>query len=351
MATIIGTAGSDTLAGVPRETNLVDGRAGDDLLRGAGLADTLIGLGGDDTLNGRAGDDTVFGGAGDDRILVAGSEAAGDRIEGGAGTDTIVNIGDRDLVLRAAFSVTGIEAFEGGGFRILFEGGGTLSLAGIAVRGVTAILGSAAQDRITGGSLADTIAGLGAVDTLAGGAGDDRLYGGEAADQIFGGDGNDLLDGGAGNDLLRGGAGDDILLGGDRRDTMRGEGGDDILLGGLFGDVLFGGAGRDVFRLLSASESVPLATGMDRIMDFETGIDLVDLRDIDAVPGGADDAFVWRGQQGFTGRPGELRLRRIAEGPDWYLEGDLDGDRGVDLRIFLAGLGATTDFGDNDILN
>ncbi len=71
----------------------------------------------------------------------------------------------------------------------------------------------------------------------------------------------DIMEGGAGNDLIWGGAGRDILVGG---------AGDDRILDGRGRDRMTGGEGADVFVLSP--------DGMrDRILDFQPGIDRIDL--------------------------------------------------------------------------
>ena len=72
---------------------------------------------------------------------------------------------------------------------------------------------------------------------------------------------SDSLSGGADNDVLHGAAGDDVLLGG---------AGDDVLSDGAGSDDLTGGPGRDVFVLEQDGAS-------DRILDFEPGVDTLDL--------------------------------------------------------------------------
>lgn len=76
-----------------------------------------------------------------------------------------------------------------------------------------------------------------------------------------GGPGAETLSGDAARDLIAGGPGDDVLSGG------RGE---DILVDGGGSDVLRGGPGRDVFVM--AADGVA-----DRIIDFELGLDRLDL--------------------------------------------------------------------------
>ncbi|MGL5063396.1 MAG: DUF4347 domain-containing protein, partial [Microcoleus sp.] len=71
-------------------------------------------------------------------------------------------------------------------------------------------------------------------------------------DRVNGGDGSDSIYGSRGNDFLNGGNGDDLLVG---------QIGEDTLIGGL---------GSDVFLL--APEQ-----GIDTILDFEKGQDLIGL--------------------------------------------------------------------------
>ena len=103
---------------------------------------------------------------------------------------------------------------------------------------------------------ADLLAGR---DTLTGSLFDDTLFGGRANDVINGSDGGDRLLGQAGKDKLNGEAGNDTLLGGNA---------DDRLDGGEGADVMIGGKGGDSFYFTAA-----LGTGVDRVTDFEAGVD------------------------------------------------------------------------------
>ena len=74
----------------------------------------------------------------------------------------------------------------------------------------------------------------------------------------------------AADDSLVGGDGDDRLFGNGGADTLDGGDGDDRLRGGLGEDMLIGGEGDDIF-VLAAGE------GLDTIVDFEMGADLIGL--------------------------------------------------------------------------
>lgn len=74
-------------------------------------------------------------------------------------------------------------------------------------------------------------------------------------------------------DNLTGGAGDDLLMGFDQADTLGGGDGTDILVDGAGVDILSGGAGADVFVFVADGR-------LDRITDFEDGIDRIDLSDL-----------------------------------------------------------------------
>ena len=82
-ATVIGTAGNDTLTGTDKK----------DVFVGLGGDDTILGLGGDDLVCAAAGNDTVKGAAGNDEIRLGGGNDIGkggdgnDELRGGGGDD------------------------------------------------------------------------------------------------------------------------------------------------------------------------------------------------------------------------------------------------------------------------
>jgi len=131
-------------------------------------------------------------------------------------------------------------------------------------------LGSNSPDRIIGTNGDDILTGDGENNVLIGMRGNDSLDGDLGDDTLFGGKGSDTLLGSSGDDALFGNRGADILNGGDGNDILLGGKGDDLLTGGLGNDSLTGGDGNDRFLLSSNS-------GMDIILDFEDGKDLLSL--------------------------------------------------------------------------
>ncbi len=167
----------------------------------------------------------------------------------------------------------------------------------------------------TGSANHDQIMGNGGANTLLGQDGDDKLFGRSGTDRLDGGYGSDWLDGGSGNDLLAGGVGNDMLTGASGRDQLT------------------GGEGRDTFVFVSAYDS--RASGSDRITDFVSGVDRIDLGAVDANTSLAgDQAFAWGG----TGQ-GHLALS------NGVLAADLNGDGRVDFALDFCGAKiAVTDF-------
>lgn len=165
------------------------------------------------------------------------------------------------------------------------------------------------------------------VEVIAGHAGDDALAGG---------DGKEVLDGRGGNDVVEAGAGDDALFGGGGSDQLSGQAGDDLLVGGAGRDRLSGGEGGDVLDFDSRFETRVGAARRDVVSDFDRAEDRLDLRGIDAIAGGSDQAFRWIGKQPFHDVAGELHYVRR---PGFVIvEGDVNGDGRADFQIQLDGI-------------
>lgn len=228
-----------------------------------------------------------------------------------------------------------------------------------------------------------TLTGTPDADLLGGAAGHDCIFGLDGNDQLFGEGGNDLLAGGLGNDLIVGGdgidtasfadsvigvrvdlgkvgrqstgAGRDTLIavenllgsafhdvlkgdpaanclkGGAGNDTLRGGAGQDHLIGGSGRDLLFGEAGADCFLF----DTAPAIGNVDRIGDFETGVDKLVLSSSifsALAPGSlADDAFI-------TGRHAlSANQHLIFNGDTGALYYDADGVGGAD-QLLIARL-------------
>lgn len=155
-----------------------------------------------------------------------------------------------------------------------------------------------------------------------------NLRGSTGADTYWGSDYSDIVRGFGGNDSLHGGLGNDRVVGG---------GGRDVVSGGAGKDILEGGNGADDFLYFYASDSTAAVAGRDRILDFVSGVDDIDLRYIDADNRDVDnDAFIWRDKLAFDGTAGALHWRATSVGV--LLEADLNGDRVADFAIYLDGI-------------
>ena len=325
---LIAGKGNDIL-GANSSGLIVDAGAGNDTVAGGAGADVLRGEQGNDVLLGGGGADSVFGGAGNDVLVVSG---AGSVAHGGGGSDVLVADASATLtggagadlfVVRRApgaeVRITDLSFFEGDrldindltggqnpaqirrsishedgdtvfatadGQRVVLENvslnAGQLTALFAPSRHAGPTLGSSGNDVLSvakgmvfGGAGNDVVRVRGADETLvAGEAGNDQLFGGRGNDTLLGGADNDLLLGARGSDILFGGTGTDTLNGGEGDDVLDGGEGNDVLIGGPGVDILTGGPGADIFVFKSFDGSI------DRVTDFEIGIDKIDLSEI-----------------------------------------------------------------------
>jgi Ca2+-binding RTX toxin-like protein len=143
---------------------------------------------------------------------------------------------------------------------------------------------------------------------------------------------NNVQNGTSSADLISGIASSERLDGKSGDDEIRGNGGADVIIGGSGRDVMYGGTGADVFDFNFISESRVGSLFRDVIMDFERGVDDIDLRTIDAstrVTG--DQAFSYIGTSSFGGVAGQLRMT------GGVISGDTNGDRVADFEISVRG--------------
>lgn len=292
MASLLGTKMIDSLIGDEQDPNLIEAKAGDDKAVGGKLDDTILLGAGNDYGWGDRGADTIWGGTGNDVIY---GSVDNDTLHGGVGDDWVSGGKNDDTV----------------------TGG----------KGDDTLHGNTGDDVVRGGYGNDVLMGDAGNDILYGGRGDDVIKGGSGSDYILMSAGNDQVSGGSGFDVLdfsimKGsldinlgkhtysvGNGDaqhkgsvsgfELVVGtqhgydhvvGDRNGNIfvAGDGGS-VFRGGLGADRLVGGDGADTMIITKKD----LADGTsDTFMNFQLGVDKVDLRDI--VKGHADPSADFR---------------------------------------------------------
>lgn len=157
--------------------------------------------------------------------------------------------------------------------------------------------GTELRDLFYGGAGNDDLHGQGGNDFLLDTRGNNDIFGGSGNDTIVGGGGQLDAEGNSGNDTLTGGIGDDTLDGGAGNDVLRGDpsgsfiSGDDTLIAGSGNDILEGGGGEDLFVF-------DRTDGDNRILDFEVGVDMIDLQGFSVGQGnlntsGGDTVFTY----------------------------------------------------------
>ena len=256
-AYINGGMGNDSLTGSD----------GDDFLVGGGGDDILVGGAGNDNFIGGGGADSISGGDGDDVVTYDISTGGADLVNLGAGTDRVLVSGAAEIRLTFTSSEVGNGNFADSGtmanqdgllaVRMQSEDGSDGLTGAISRYDDEGIVFTAQDDTVF--DVRDLVSGTERGDffkVVVLGTGADEVFDASTRSvsyYINAGMGNDTLTGSQAGDFLVGGAGDDILNGS----------------GGL--DNLIGGGGADVFVFDTA------APGDDRILDFVSGTDKIDL--------------------------------------------------------------------------
>jgi Animal haem peroxidase/RTX calcium-binding nonapeptide repeat (4 copies) len=195
---------------------------------GSSGSDRLVGSGRDDVMRGGRGNDILWGQDGSDRLH---GDDGSDRLDGGTGGDLMWGGRGNDVYLvddrRDRISESRNQGTD------TVKSSVSYSLSGTHAERL--YLEGAADLNATGNTLANRISGNAGRNVLKGGDGNDVLKGYGGSDKVYGGAGTDNLNGGAGDDWL------------------------------------YGGSGRDVFVFEKNG-------GRDRIKDFRSGEDRIDLR-------------------------------------------------------------------------
>ena len=346
--------------------------AGD--VNGDGFADVIVGAIRADGNTGQSGASyVVFGRAPDSARTRTGTEV-GNEIQGGAFADTLDGAGGNDVLegrgggdaLNGGAGVRDVASYEHAGAAVTADlaapGGNTGDGAGDTYTGIESLRGSRFADTLRGDSGNNVIdGGLGA-DTMAGGAGADVYHVDDAGDVVTeaAGGGADTIvttitltlsdeierltlggsadldgTGNAIGNLMNGNGGANELFGLAGNDKLFGFAGSDRLDGGVGSDLLTGGDGADVFVFASRADSIN-GVLRDRILDFEQGIDTIDLSGFDAntKAAGVQDFTILAANAAFSGAGGELRF--VTLGGVYVVQGDTDGDKQGDFEIAVT---------------
>lgn len=250
--------------------------------------------------------DTVLSGP----FATYGADTA-DVMNGTTGADWLKGIGGDDKLNGS----DGDDILNGGAGRDLLDGGVGIDTASYAdaQTGVAVDLGT--RKGSYGEAIGDRLVSI------------ENITGSAYGDALFGNAANNVIDGGAGADVIEGGMGLDTLSGGD---------GDDMLNGGKGIDQLAGGAGVDIFAFIKGDTGKTVVTA-DSILDFVSGVDIIDLSAIDAnarTPLPANEAFTFVGTAAFSKVAGELRYEVV--GADAQLSADWNGDGKADFMVLLT---------------
>ena len=264
--------------------NILVGNAGDNQLLGFSGIDVLVGGAGNDQLNGGAGRDKMLGGLGDDLYYV---DSRSDVI-----TES-TNQGYDSVISTSSYVLSSnIEKLTLTGSENIFAGGNGLN---------NLLVGNAGNNTLNGG--------LGA-DTMQGGLGDDAYVVDNPLDIIVDTGGNDTVKskisytlGSEVENLRLIGLNNTHGHGNELNNTLQGNNGDNLLDGAAGSDTLTGGLGGDGFILSSN-------VGIDKIIDFESGIDLLL---VDAIEFGLFDTDTLQGHDGGVVSAAEFAVVELGE--------------------------------------
>ncbi len=287
--------------------------AGDDILD-AGLSIVPVTFYGDfqtDSGNVTFGNDELYGSTKDDVLYgdsqVSGKRGGQDYLYGGDGNDELHGGGGNDFLV--------------GGFgKDIIDGGAGYDIASYAQSDVLLtelVVDMADASKNTNAATGDVLIGI------------EGLKGRNitsSADDLRGDDYSNKIWGLAGQDTLSGRDGKDMLYGGD---------GNDRLLGGSGSDKLIGGDGFDAFVFDTALHG---KQNVDRIMDFNIGLDRIELDHAIftalGLPGGNLSDLEFHASK--TGRAHDATDRILYEKDTGKLFYDEDGDGNSNAVLFAV---------------
>ncbi len=279
----LGTRGNDTFSELNGlRATYINAGMGNDSVTGSLVDDFLVGGAGNDLLQGGAGHDSIIGGAGQDTIaggngndtaILNVSTDGADEVDLGISTDT-VNLAAAADVTQVRLTFTSAEV----GNNVARDAGSLANQdGGLAVR----VQAEGASDALSGSVSRFDDEGIRFVSTGAFTFDVRDLVSGTARGDQFsvvqlGSNASETFNASAEarSNYINAGMGNDILIGSQVSDFLVGGGGNDSLNGSAGDDTYIGGAGTDTFVFAGV-------TGSDRLLDFVSGTDKLDLSAFD----------------------------------------------------------------------
>jgi Ca2+-binding RTX toxin-like protein len=169
----------------------------------------------------------------------------------------------------------------------------------------------------------------------------DIIFGTEGNDRIRGTRSDDIIHSEAGNDNIRARRGDDVIDAGEGNDIVRAGRGADTIEGGLGRDRLYAGrdTDADVFIFNSHLDSSRGGSLRDKIFQFDSGEDVIDLSGIDANTATQENDLF--GFSGYSAAANSVWLRDT--GNHILVRADVDGDRRYDFEVQLVRLSSMSE--------